>query len=141
MALTECPESSKPDDPACEAGLAKSTAYFCDVQVLAQSSAERSFVPKRLVDSKCFPAAPSDGKKDLDGEESEHKQVSGLPGGLSAADKENPYIQSIAQFATTVVNQRSNSANALKLIRVAKADTQAVAGKKVTVDIEVGKPL
>ncbi len=141
VALTECPESNAPNDPECEANLARSSAYFCDAQVLAQAGADRAFVPKRLVDSKCFPAAPSKDEelKDLTEEESINKQVSGqeLHGGISAANPESPYIQSIAQFATTTVNQRSNSDSTLKLIRVAKADTQVVAGKKIILDIEV----
>lgn len=145
VALVDCPESSSPSDPACEANLGRSAAYICDIQVLAQPGADRIFVPKRLVESKCFPTAPADSsdKKDLVGEESGNRQVppiQNIHGGVSPADVNNPYIQSIAQFATTTVNQRSNSAQSLKLIRVLRADTQVVAGKKITLDVEVGKP-
>ena len=143
MALVDCPESSSPSDAACEGNLGRSASFICDIQVLAQSGSDKIFVPKRLVDSKCFPAAPPDSgeKKDLTGEESGNRRVppvQQLDGGISPADRDSPYIQSIAAFATTTVNQRSNNANSLKLIRIVRADTQVVAGKKITLDIEVG---
>lgn len=151
VALTNCPETADANDPACQASLDQSNQHFiCDVQVLAQPSGAR-FSPKRLVDSKCGPAKPSssfldgEGVKDLVGEGSEiepfaAQQVRSPLGGRNPTDTASPYIQSIADFATLAVNQRSNGNN-LKLIRVVRAETQVVAGKKVTVDVEVGKSI
>lgn len=115
-------------------------AYLCEVQVLAQAGSDRSFVPKRLVDSKCFPLAPEVAAKDQSEESSINKQVA-TPGGINSADTTSPYIQSLAKFATLTINQRSNDAKTLQLVRVLRADSQTVAGKKVMLDIEVGKPI
>ena len=145
MALTECPESDDANSPTCQSSLVRSVAYICDVQVLAQAGSDRSFVPKRLVDSKCFPLAPELAEKDQLSESSGHKKVSEqqliLPGGVSSTDTASPYIQSVAQFATSTINQRSNDARELQLVRILRADTQVVAGKKIMLDVEVGKPI
>lgn len=151
VALANCPESSDVNDPSCQASSDQPNQQFlCDVQVLAQPSGAR-FAPKRLVDSKCGPAKSSfsssagEDTKDLEGEGSEIErfavqQIRSPLGGRNPADSASPYIQSIADFATLAVNQRSNGNN-MKLVRVVRAETQLVAGKKVTVDVEVGKPI
>lgn len=153
VALADCPEASSPSDPSCIASLSRSPQrnYLCDIQVLAQPSGPK-FTPRRLVDSKCGPIKLSSTEsnageeKDLIGEGSENESVSvqqpytPVTGGHDPADKTSPYIQSIADFATTAINERSNG-NKLKLVRVIRAETQLVAGKKVTLDVEVGKPV
>lgn len=152
VALADCPEAVDPSDPACQASLQQSKQhFFCDVQVLAQPSGPR-FAPKRLVDSKCVPVqsvsslSASEGVKDLVGEGSELERVSVqqhrnvLGGAKESTDTASPYIKSIADFATSAINQRSNGNN-LKLVRVVRAETQLVAGKKVILDVEVGKPV
>lgn len=148
VALADCPEGGNSNDPTCLSNLSSSPQqnYLCDVQVLAQPGPNR-FTPKRLIDSKCASMksahlAGTAEEKDLIGEGSEIDGVSiqQLTGGHESADKASPYIQSIADFATTAINQRSNGNN-LKLIRVIRAETQLVAGKKVVLDVEVGKQL
>jgi hypothetical protein len=82
--------------------------------------------------------------KDLVGEGSDslkhapHRKT--VIGAQESADKTSPYIQSVADFATKAISQRSNG-NVLNLVRIIRADTQLVAGKKVTLDVEVGKPV
>jgi hypothetical protein len=81
--------------------------------------------------------------KDLVGEGSDslkhapHRKT--VTGAQESADKTSPYIQSIADFATKAISHRTNGV--LNLIRIIRADTQLVAGKKVTLDLEVGKPI
>lgn len=150
--LADCPETSDAADPICRASLQQSSQdFFCDVQVLAQAGVGARYAPKRLVDSKCIPAKSvsslpaSEGEKDLVGEGSEQEQVSVQQqhrnvGATEPADTASPYIQSVADFATSAINQRTNG-NSLKLVRVVRAETQLVAGKKIILDVEVGKPV
>ena len=141
VALADCPEGSSSNDPSCLANVSDlpHQNFLCDVQVLAQPGPAR-FTPKRLVDSKCSSMKSVAEEKDLIGEGSEIEGVAvhHLAGGHESADKASPYIQSIADFATSAINQRTNGNN-LKLVRVIRAETQLVAGKKIVLDVEVGK--
>ena len=142
VALVDCPESSSPNDPACSVDVSGSTPlYFCDIQVLAQAGGNR-FVPKRLIDSKCFPATPRQGAQATRASPGNGRPSPTLTapkfGVPENGDKSSPYLQSVAKFATSAINERSNG-NSLKLVRVLRAQTQVVAGKKVSMDVEVRK--
>lgn len=139
MSLADCPESSSSSDPGCDSSTG---VYFCDIQVLAQAVTDK-FVPKRLIDSKCYPATPKPGAEPSrvnTGSRRAPSPTLTAPklAAPEASDKSSPYVQSVAKFATSAINERNNG-NSLKLVRVLGAQTQVVAGKKVTLDLEVGK--
>lgn len=126
VAVVDCPENAGSDCPIPESG-----SHSCSVQVLAQARTD-SYVPKRLVTSRCHP------KQD--------KEIKDVPvdtqkatGDTRIADNDDSYIQSVAQFATSAVNDQINDNSRVKLVRVVRAHTQVVAGKRVTLDLEVGK--
>lgn len=118
VALVDCPKDGESDCPIPESG-----SHYCTVQVLAQATTE-NYVPKRLVSSNCYPYYVKT------------PQVVAIS---SAGNEDTEYIQSVAQFATSAINEQINDNNLVKLVRVVRADTQMVAGERVTLDLEVGK--
>ena len=123
VAVLDCPENVGYVCPIPESG-----SHTCAIQVLAQATTD-TYVPKRLVSSNCYP----NQAKDAD--------VNAPPavGAASSVDNEDrEYIQSVAQFATSAINEQINDNSQVKLVRVVRADTQVVAGKRVTLDLEVG---
>lgn len=147
VALADCPEGSSANNEACFASLSGNPQhYLCDIQVLVPMRDSR-FVQRRLVNSRCFPIKPhetseTDKSKDFAGVDSTQHvpQRNTVTDEHDANDKTSPYIKSVADFVTKTISQRSNG-NVLNLVRIIRADTQLVAGKKVTLDVEVGKPV
>lgn len=142
VALADCPEGGSANSEACFATLsANSQHYLCDVQVLVPLRDSR-FVQRRLVNSRCFPIKPTQEISKTAGVDSLHHppQWNTVTDQHDADDKTSPYIKSVADFAAKTISQRSNG-NMLNLVRIIRADTQLVAGKKVTLDVEVGKPV
>lgn len=144
VALADCPEGSSANNEACFASLSGNPQhYLCDIQVLVPMRDSR-FVQRRLVNSRCFPIKPhetseTDKSKDFAGVDSTQHvpQRNIVTDEHDANDKTSPYIKSVADFVTKTISQRSNG-NVLNLVRIIRADTQLVAGKKVTLDVEVG---
>ena len=129
VAFVDCTEESSSKCPIPESG-----SHYCAVQVLAQASTD-SYVPKRLVQSNCYPNQDKAAVAETETETETEKVV----GDVRSADNDPDYIQSVAQFATSGINDKINDNSRVKLVRVVRAQTQLVAGKRVTLDLEVGK--